>query len=178
MKKISFAVLLFGFFLSPSFAEGEPMDSEDRLTAQEEDLRLVRETYDTRINEAMETLNENDSSAFFKARAEGKFATWRDFGIEMPSLRMFTVEEIPYGYRLKSKRNSRETATVLVYTRDDDLYYKVSVGKGVSYDFRRMVEAVFESDGETTSREGTPCDFKAVSCLHGYEMGTSGKSKK
>jgi len=154
------------------------MDSEERLTAQEEELRLVQETYDTRINEVMETLNEKDSTAFFNARAEGKYVTWKDFGIEMPSLQMFTLKEEPYGYTLKSKHNARETVTVLVYTRDDDLYYKTTVGKNVSNDFSRMVEAIFESDGETTSREGTACNSKAVSCIGGYEKGTPGKNKK
>lgn len=178
MKRISFVILSFSLLASPIFAEdAEPMDSEERLTAQEEDLRLVQETYDSRINEVMESLNETDPAAFFNARAAGKFVSWKDFGVEMPALRMFTVKEVPYGFTLKSKRNSRETVTVLVYTRDDDLYYKVTVGKGVSYDFSRMVSAVFESDGETTSREGTPCNSKAVSCLNGYEKGTSGKNK-
>lgn len=179
MKKISFAALAFCLSISPLFAEeDEPMDSEERLTAQEEDLRLVQETYDKRINEVMETLNEKDSSAFFNARAAGEYVTWKDFGVEMPTLRMFTIKEVPYGYTLKSKRNARETVTVLVYTRDDDLYYKYTIGKGVLNDFSRMIDAIFESDGETTAREGTPCNSKAVSCLGGYEKGTPGKNKK
>ena len=79
MKKISFAALAFCLSISPLFAEeDEPMDSEERLTAQEEDLRLVQETYDKRINEVMETLNEKDSSAFFNARAAGEYVTWKD----------------------------------------------------------------------------------------------------
>lgn len=175
MKIFPFAVLAFCLLSPHAFAEYEPMDSEDRLTAQEEELRLVQETYDTRINETMETLNEKDSSAFFNARAAGRYKTWNDFGVVMPELRMFTIKEVPYGYSLKSKRNARESVTVLVYTRDEDLYYKVSVGKGASYDFSRMVLAVFESDGETTLRAGTPCNENAVSCLNGYELGTSGK---
>ena len=68
--------------------------------------------------------------------------------------------------------------TVLVYTRDDDLYYKTTIGKKASNDFSRMVEAIFEAEGETTSREGTACNSKAVSCIGGYEKGTPGKNKK
>lgn len=173
MRKFAFAAVALALGFSTICA----MDSEERLTAQEEDLRLVQETYDRGINEAMGNLNENDSSAFFKARAAGQFVTWKDFGIEMPALQMFTVQEIPYGFTLKSKGKSRETVTVLVFTRDDDLYYKVTVGKGASFDFSRMVEAVFESSGETSFREGTPCNSRAVSCLNGYELGTPGKNK-
>lgn len=174
MEKISIAAFAFCLSTSALFA----MDSEERLTAQEEELRLVQETYDTRINEVMEILNEKDSTAFFKARAEGKYVTWKDFEIEMPSLQMFTIKEEPYGYTLKSKHNARESVTVLVYTRDDDLYYKTTIGKKASNDFSRMVEAIFEAEGETTSREGTPCNSKAVSCIGGYEKGTPGKNKK
>jgi len=174
MKKFSFAALAFCLSTSALFA----MDSEERLTAQEEELRLVQETYDTQINQVMENLNEKDSTAFFNARAEGKYVTWKDFGVEMPSLQMFTIKEVPYGYSLKSKHNGRETVTVLVYTRDDDLYYSYTVGKGVSNDFSRMIDAIFESEGETTSREGTACNSKAVSCIGGYAKGTPGKNKK
>lgn len=173
MKKFMFAALSLCFGFPALWA----MDSEERLTAQEEDLRLVQETYDRGINETMGNLNENDPAAFFNARAAGQYVTWKDFGIEMPTLRMFTVQEIPYGFTLKGKGNARETVTVLVYTRDDDLYYKVTVGKGASFDFSRMVEAVFESEGETSFREGTPCNSKAVSCLNGYAQGTPGKNK-
>ena len=154
------------------------MDSEERLTLQEEELRLLQEAYDGQINRVMGDMNEKDSSAFFEARRAGKFVTWKDFEIEMPALQAFTVQEVPYGFSVKSKWNSRETATILVYTRDDELYYKVTVGKSASNDFVRMVHAVFESDGETTFREGTPCNSQAVSCLNGYAKGTSGKNKK
>ena len=174
MKKFQIVAAIFSFFCAPLFAG---MESEERLTLQEEELRLLQETYDFQINQTMAALNESDSSAFFNARAEGKYVTWKDFGIEMPALQAFTVKEVPYGYSVKTKWNARETVTILVFTRDDDLYYQVTIGKGASNDFTRMVKAIFESDGETTSREGTPCDSKAVSCLNGYEKGTHGKNK-
>ena len=41
------------------------MDSEERLTLQEEELRLLQEAYDGQINRVMGDMNEKDSSAFF-----------------------------------------------------------------------------------------------------------------
>ncbi len=167
------------FAALPLFAEDEePMDSEDRLTAQEEDLRSLKDSYDSRINGIMEEFSEKGPSAWFDARAEGRYASWKDIEFELPEVRMFTVTEVPYGFSVKGKGRAKESVTVLVFTRDEDLYYSVTIGKNASYDFTRMVQAVFESDGEYTYRDGTPCNRKAVSCLNGYEKGTSGKLKK
>lgn len=165
-------------FLPLAAEELEPMDSEDRLTAQEEDLRSIKDSYDSRINGIMEEMGENGAEAWFASRAAGNYATWKDIGFELPEIKMFTVKEEPYGFSVKATGRPKETATVLVYTRDEDLYYRVTVGKNASFDFKRMVQAVFESDSEFSFREGTPCNSRAVSCLGGYEKGTPGKLKK
>ena len=179
MKLFHTFILAIGLAFFPLAAEElEPMDSEDRLTAQEEDLRSIKDSYDSRINGIMEEMGDNGSEAWFAARAAGNYASWKDIGFELPEVKMFTVKEVPYGFSVKGKRRSRETATILVYTRDEDLYYYVTVGKNASFDFKRMVQAVFESDSEFSYREGTLCNSRAVSCLGGYEKGTSGKLKK
>lgn len=179
MKISRILILAVGFAFLPLAAEDmESMDSEDRLTAQEEDLRSIKDSYDSRVNGIMEEMGDKGPEAWFAARAAGNYATWKDIGFELPEVKMFSVKEVPYGFSVKGKGRSQEAATVLVYTRDEDLYYYVTVGKKASFDFKRMVQAVFESDGEFSYREGTPCNSRAVSCLGEYEKGTPGKLKK
>ena len=169
-------VLLLSF---PLWAESEETSAEESRAILEEELALVRDTYLSALTSAMEKTMETAPDHWFNMRAEGQYATWDDFEIEVPSVMNFEVVEALYGFSIKSKNTeAKGSCNVRVVTRDADIFYDIDFAKGASENFRTLVRNVFTNDRAIFYEEDTPCTRAAVSCLNEYEMGTLGKSYK
>ena len=164
-------VLLLSF---PLWAESEEASAEESRAILEEELALVRDTYLSALTSAMEKAMETAPDNWFKMRAEGQYATWDDFEIEVPSVAHFQVTEAPYGFSIKSKVSDMPgSCSVRVVTRDMDIFYDLDFSKKASEAFQERVRDVFSNDRAVYYDPNSPCTKKAVTCIDEYKKGTS-----
>lgn len=173
MRQLAFFLALSLYTLAvPALAYDGDMDIYHEF---KEELSLVRDGYLACINMAMETATEEDAEGWFKLRDKGGAATWKDLEYELPkkeSLPDIVVEELPYGFRIKGAHGSYKVdATVLVGTRDSDIFYDVQFAKGSNGPGKEIFGEVFRNDGSDSKR----CAKGAVSCYDGKS--TFGKKR-
>jgi hypothetical protein len=180
MKKLwAFYFVLFLGFEAPLWAESEDTSLEDHRSMLEEDLALVRDTYLKALTSAMEGAMETAPDHWFNMRAEGQYATWEDFEIEMPEVTNFEVTEAPYGFSIKSKVSDMPgSCSVRVVTRDMDIFYDLEFSKKAPEAFQERVRDVFSNDRAVYYDPSSPCTKAAVTCIDEYQKGTLGKISK
>ena len=142
-----------------------------------EQLASLRDSYASALNMAMEDANDGDPAGWFKARDEGLDADWDDLEFEPPTLSFFSVEEIPYGYRISGSTSDLQlNADVFVWTRNTDIQYTVTYRSGTNSAAKEIAKEVFQSE---QSDYPSKCAKGAVTCYNGKStFGDLKKGKK
>lgn len=157
-----------------SFAYDEDMDTYRKFR---EELATIRDSYATNLNMAMEDAMEGDPAGWFNARAEGLDADWHDLEFEPPTVTIFAVDEIPYGFRISGREGEYKLdVKVTVTTRDADIWYVTQFLGGTNAAAKEIVNEVFKN---AVSDYVVNCPKDAVTCYKGkFTYGELKKSKK
>ena len=171
MKHIALISAVMAIAVNAAFAGDEP-DKEFK-----EQLASLRDSYASALNMAMEDANDGDPAGWFKARDEGLDADWDDLEFEPPTLSFFSVEEIPYGYRISGSTSDLQlNADVFVWTRNTDIQYTVTYRSGTNAAAKEIAKEVFQSE---QSDYPSKCAKGAVTCYNGKStFGDKKKGKK
>ena len=145
-----------------------------------EQLASLRDSYASALNMAMEDAMEGDPAGWFKARNEGLDADWDDLEFEPPTLSLFSVEEIPYGYKISgSNHDFQLNAEIFVWTRNTDIQYTITYLDGTNEAAKEIAKEVFQNE---QSDYPSKCAKGAVTCYNGKstfgELKKKGKKKK
>lgn len=139
-----------------------------------EQLASLRDSYASALNMAMEDAMEGDPAGWFKARNEGLDADWDDLEFEPPTLSLFSVEEIPYGYKISGSNHDYQlNAEIFVWTRNSDIQYTITYLSGTNDAAKEIAKEVFQNE---QSDYPSKCAKGAVTCYNGKS--TFGELKK
>ena len=146
----------------PAFAYDEDLDTYREVR---EELASLRDSYIADINMAMEEANADNPEGWFKARQDGFGRAWKDTDFEAPMSEVFTIEEIPYGFKVRGKKGEYKfNFEVVVATRDSDIFYVVLVRSGTNPAAKEIVNEVFKNEA---SDYHSPCPKDAITCYKG-----------
>ena len=169
MKHFALIPIAFALAFGTVFAaEG------DTYTQFKEELASLRDSYASALNMAMEDAMDGDPAGWFKARDEGLDADWDDLEFEPPTLSLFSVEEIPYGFKISGSNHDYQlNAKVFVWTRNSDIQYTITYLAGTNSAAKEIAQEVFQNE---QSDYPSKCAKGAVSCYNGKS--TFGDLKK
>ena len=155
----------------PASAYDEDLDTYREVR---EELASLRDSYIADINMAMEEANADNPEGWFNTRDKGFGYSWSDTDFEAPMSKVFTIEEIPYGFKVHGNKGEYKfNFKVMVATRDADIHYVVSILSGTNAAAKEIVNEVFKNEA---SDYHSPCPKDAVTCYKG--RATYGKLRK
>lgn len=169
-------ILAAALLVAPAFAYDGDMDIYHEF---KEDLSLARDGYIACLNMAMESATENTEGSlegWLDLRDKGGARSWAQLEFEAPDLKYLSIEEMPYGFKLKGSHGAyKVNAEIRVVTRDTDIFYDVKFKKGSNAPGKEIFGEVFHNDRVVFYDESSPCKRKSVTCINEYARGTLGK---
>ena len=168
MKHLALIPIAFALAFGSAFA------ADDNYTQFKEQLASLRDSYASALNMAMEDAMDGDPAGWFKARNEGLDADWDDLEFEPPTLSLFSIEEIPYGYKISGSNHDYQlNAEIFVWTRNTDIQYTITYLPGTSESAKEIATEVCQTE---QSDYPSKCAKGAVTCYNGKS--TFGELKK